>query len=93
MDCRVKPGNDEESGRVFEQARIFSPLPAGGERPARKSAPGEGRCAVRSPHEAKRNAGFARTGDEDQDCAALHPGYACCACYQKTHSLMVRSVA
>jgi restriction system protein len=36
---------------------------------------------VRSPHEAKRNAGFTRTGDEDPDCAALHPGYACYACY------------
>jgi hypothetical protein len=39
--------------------------------------PGEKGKSVRSPHEAKRNAGFTRTGDDDPDCAALHPGYAC----------------
>ena len=42
------------------------------------NARGEGKPSpVRSPHEAKRNAGFTRTGDDDPDCAALHPGYAC----------------
>ncbi len=36
--------------------------------------PGEKEKSVRSLHEAKRNAGFTRTGDEDPDCAALHSG-------------------
>ena len=30
-----------------------------------------------SPDGAKRNLGLIRTGDQDPDCAALHPGYAC----------------